>query len=82
MVEFKELFVMLWCGKDFFEEVKILQGEVFCELEICCILCFEMVGKSYFFKWYCGMILKEIIKNLFLLWMLVLGVDCEWNVIY
>lgn len=41
-----------------------------------------MVGKSYFFKWYCGMILKEIIKNLFLLWMLVLGVDCEWNVIY
>lgn len=82
MVELKELFVIFWCGKDVFVEVKKLNGEVFCELEICCILCFELFGKSYFFKWYKGMILKEIIKNLFLLWMFVLGADREWYVIY
>ena len=33
MVELKEPFATLWRGKDPFEEVKILQGEVFRELE-------------------------------------------------
>ena len=33
MVELKEPFATLWRGKDPFEEVKTLQGEVFRELE-------------------------------------------------
>ncbi len=48
MVELKEPFATLWRGKDPFEEVKTLQGEVFRELETRRTLRFEMAGKSYF----------------------------------
>ena len=51
MVELKEPFATLWRGKDPFEEVKTLQGEVFRELETRRTLRFEMAGKSYFLKW-------------------------------
>ncbi len=64
MVELKEPFATLWRGKDPFEEVKTLQGEVFRELETRRTLRFEMAGKSYFLKWHRGTTLKEIIKNL------------------
>ena len=50
MVELKEPFATLWRGKDPFEEVKTLQGEVFRELETRRTLRFEMAGKSYFLK--------------------------------
>ena len=62
MVELKEPFATLWRGKDPFEEVKTLQGEVFRELETRRTLRFEMAGKSYFLKWHRGTTLKEIIK--------------------
>ncbi|MCZ6343849.1 lipopolysaccharide core heptose(I) kinase RfaP, partial [Escherichia coli] len=52
MVELKEPFSTLWRGKDPFEEVKTLQGEVFRELETRRTLRFEMAGKSYFLKWH------------------------------
>ena len=52
MVELKEPFATLWRGKDPFEEVKTLQGEVFRELETRRTLRFEMAGKSYFLKWH------------------------------
>lgn len=61
MVELKEPFATLWRGKDPFEEVKTLQGEVFRELKLA-VLCAEMAGKSYFLKWHRGTTLKEIIK--------------------
>lgn len=54
MVELKEPFATLWRGKDPFEEVKTLQGEVFRELETRRTLRFEMAGKSYFLKWHRG----------------------------
>lgn len=82
MVELKEPLATLWRGKDAFEEVKVLQGEVFRELETRRTLRFELAGKSYFLKWHRGTSLKEIVKNLLSLRMPVLGADREWHAIH
>lgn len=82
MVELKEPLATLWRGKDAFEEVKTLDGEVFRELETRRTLRFELGGKSYFLKWHRGTSLKEIVKNLLSLRMPVLGADREWNAIH
>lgn len=82
MVELKEPLATLWRGKDAFEEVKTLQGEIFRELETRRTLRFELAGKSYFLKWHRGTSLKEIVKNLLSLRMPVLGADREWNAIH
>lgn len=82
MVELKEPLATLWRGKDVFEEVKTLQGDVFRELETRRTLRFEMAEKSYFLKWHRGTSLKEIVKNLLSLRMPVLGADREWNAIH
>lgn len=79
MVELNEPLSTLWSGKDAFEEVKHLQGEVFRELETRRTLRFELAGGSYFLKWHRGTSLKEIVKNLISLRMPVLGADREWN---
>lgn len=54
MVELKAPLSTLWRGKDAFEEVKTLQGEVFRELETRRTLRFELDGKTYFLKWHKG----------------------------
>ncbi|MHA1002214.1 lipopolysaccharide core heptose(I) kinase RfaP [Leclercia pneumoniae] len=82
MVELKEPLATLWRGKDAFEEVKNLQGEVFRELETRRTLRFELADKSYFLKWHRGTSLKEIVKNLLSLRMPVLGADREWHAIH
>jgi len=82
MVELKEPLATLWRGKDAFEEVKHLQGEVFRELETRRTLRFELADKSYFLKWHRGTSLKEIVKNLLSLRMPVLGADREWHAIH
>lgn len=82
MVELREPLATAWRGKDAFEEVKTLQGEVFRELETRRTLRFELSGKSFFLKWHRGTSLKEIIKNLFSFRMPVLGADREWNAIH
>ena len=82
MVELNEPLATLWRGKDAFEEVKSLQGEVFRELETRRTLRFELAGGSYFLKWHRGTSLKEIVKNLISLRMPVLGADREWNAIH
>lgn len=82
MVELKEPLATLWRGKDAFEEVKHLQGEVFRELETRRTLRFELAGGSYFLKWHRGTSLKEIVKNLLSLRMPVLGADREWHAIH
>ena len=82
MVELKEPFTTLWRGKDAFEEVKKLDGEVFRELETRRTLRFEAAGKSYFLKWHKGTTLKEIVKNLLSLRTPVLGADREWHAIH
>lgn len=53
MVELNEPLKPLWRGKDAFEEVKNLQGEVFRELETRRTLRFELAGGSYFL-WHRG----------------------------
>jgi Lipopolysaccharide kinase (Kdo/WaaP) family. len=82
MVELKEPLTTLWRGKDAFEEVKTLQGEVFRELETRRTLRFELAERSYFLKWHRGTSLKEIVKNLLSFRMPVLGADREWNAIH
>ena len=82
MVELKEPFATLWRGKDAFEEVKKLDGEVFRELETRRTLRFEAAGKSYFLKWHKGTTAKEIAKNLLSLRAPVLGADREWHAIH
>ena len=82
MVVLNEPLATLWRGKDAFEEVKHLEGEVFRELETRRTLRFEMAGGSYFLKWHRGTSLKEIVKNLISLRMPVLGADREWNAIH
>ncbi len=82
MVELKEPLATLWRGKDAFEEVKKLQGEVFRELETRRTLRFELAGKSYFLKWHRGTAMKEVVKNLLSLRLPVLGADREWNAIH
>ncbi|AVR02104.1 lipopolysaccharide core heptose(I) kinase RfaP [Pluralibacter gergoviae] len=82
MVELKEPFATLWRGKDAFEEVKKLDGEVFRELETRRTLRFEAAGKSYFLKWHKGTTAKEIAKNLLSLRTPVLGADREWHAIH
>ena len=82
MVELNEPLTTLWRGKDAFEEVKNLEGEVFRELETRRTLRFELAGESYFLKWHRGTSLKEIVKNLISLRMPVLGADREWKAIH
>lgn len=82
MVELREPLATAWRGKDAFEEVKTIQGEVFRELETRRTLRFELSGKSFFLKWHRGTTLKEIAKNLLSLRMPVLGADREWNAIH
>lgn len=82
MVELKEPLSTLWRGKDAFEEVKTLQGEVFRELETRRTLRFKLADKHYFLKWHRGTSSKEIVKNLLSLRMPVLGADREWNAIH
>ena len=82
MVELKEPLATLWRGKDAFEEVQKLQGEVFRELETRRTLRFELAGKSYFLKWHHGTSVKEVVKNLLSLRLPVLGADREWNAIH
>ena len=45
-----EQFKIAWAGKDPFEEVEKLQGEVFRELESRRTLRFSLAGKRYFVK--------------------------------
>ena len=82
VVELKEPLATLWRGKDAFEKVRTLEGEVFRELETRRTLRFELLDKSYFLKWHQGTSLKEIVKNLLSLRMPVLGADREWNSIH
>ncbi|XTZ38276.1 lipopolysaccharide core heptose(I) kinase RfaP [Salmonella enterica] len=82
MVELKEPLATLWRGKNAFEEVKQLRGEVFRELETRRTLRFELAGKSYFLKWHQGTAFSEVVKNLLSLRLPVLGADREWKAIH
>jgi len=74
-------FADLWKGKDPFEEVEKINGEVYRELDGRKTLRFELDGKGYFLKIHRGVGWKEILKNLIQLRLPVLGAENEWKAI-
>lgn len=74
-------FATLWQGKDAFEEVERLQGQVYRELEGRRTLRTEVDGKGYFVKIHRGIGWAEIVKNLSTARLPVLGAGQEWQAI-
>jgi heptose I phosphotransferase len=73
-----EPFKSLWSARDPFLAVEALKGEVFRELEARRTLRSEVAGRGYFVKIHRGVGWAEIIKNLLLLRLPVLGARNEW----
>lgn len=73
-----EPFRSLWAGRDPFEAVEALQGEVFRELEARRTLRTEVAGQGFFVKIHRGVGWAEIAKNLLTLRAPVLGARQEW----
>lgn len=76
-----EPFKSLWAGKDAFDEVENLQGQVYRELEARRTLRTEVNGKGYFVKIHRGIGWAEILKNLITARLPVLGAGQEWRAI-
>jgi len=76
-----EPFKSLWAGKDAFEQVEGLQGQVYRELEARRTLRTEVDGKGYFVKIHRGVGWAEIAKNLVTARLPVLGAGQEWRAI-
>lgn len=74
-------FATLWQGKDAFQEVERLQGQVYRELEARRTLRTEVDGKGYFVKIHRGVGWGEILKNLSTARLPVLGAGQEWKAI-
>jgi heptose I phosphotransferase len=75
----EEPFRSLWAGRDAFEAVEQLQGDVFRELEGRRTLRTEVNGQGYFVKIHRGIGWGEIAKNLLQLKQPVLGAAQEWR---
>jgi heptose I phosphotransferase len=73
-----EPFSSLWVGRDPFEAVEQLDGQVFRELEGRRTLRTEVTGRGYFVKIHRGIGWPEILKNLITLRAPVLGARQEW----
>ncbi len=78
----KEPFRTLWKGKDAFEEVEKISGDVKRALETRRTLRFVVDKKSYYLKLHHGTKMKDVIKSLIRLRTPVLGADREWNAIH
>ncbi|WP_407292913.1 lipopolysaccharide core heptose(I) kinase RfaP [Stutzerimonas zhaodongensis] len=76
-----EPFKTLWAGRDPFEAVEQLQGQVYRELEGRRTLRTEVDGRGYFVKIHRGIGWGEIIKNLSTAKLPVLGAGQEWRAI-
>lgn len=76
-----EPFKSLWAGRDSFEAVEALQGEVYRELEGRRTLRTEVQGRGYFVKIHRGIGWGEIVKNLASAKLPVLGAGQEWRAI-
>ena len=70
-----------WAGRDPFEAVEALQGEVFRELEARRTLRTEIAGRACFVKIHRGVGWSEIFKNLASLRFPVLGAGNEYRAI-
>jgi len=76
-----EPFKTLWAGRDPFEAVEQLQGQVYRELEGRRTLRTEIDGRGYFVKIHRGIGWGEIVKNLSTAKLPVLGAGQEWRAI-
>ncbi len=76
-----EPFKSLWAGRDAFDEVEGLQGEVYRELEARRTLRTEVAGNGFFVKIHRGIGWGEIFKNLLTAKLPVLGAGQEWRAI-
>ncbi|MCQ2028287.1 lipopolysaccharide core heptose(I) kinase RfaP [Stutzerimonas zhaodongensis] len=76
-----EPFKTLWVGRDPFDAVEQLQGQVYRELEGRRTLRTEVNGKGYFVKIHRGIGWGEIFKNLSTAKLPVLGAGQEWRAI-
>ncbi|GIZ12826.1 lipopolysaccharide core heptose(I) kinase RfaP [Pseudomonas sp. NCCP-436] len=76
-----EPFKSLWAGRDAFEAVEALQGQVYRELEGRRTLRTEVDGRGYFVKIHRGIGWGEIVKNLLSAKAPVLGAAQEWQAI-
>ena len=82
MLILREPFASLWHGKDAFDEVEKISGDVARALETRRTLRFEVDGKGYYLKLHHGTTIKEILKNLLTFRLPVLGADREWDAIH
>ncbi len=71
-------FERAWAGQDPFEAVEALEGKVYRALEARKTLRFELNGRGYFAKIHRGVGWREIVKNLLLFRLPVLGATNEW----
>lgn len=78
----EEPFRTLWEGKDPFEEVEKITGDVKRALETRRTLRFVVDKKGYYLKLHHGTKMKEVMKSLIRLRAPVLGADREWNAIH
>ncbi len=78
----EEPFRTLWEGKDPFEEVEKISGDVKRALETRRTLRFVVNKKGYYLKLHHGTKMKEVMKSLIRLRAPVLGADREWNAIH
>ena len=70
-----------WQGKDIFDLLKTIQGEVFRDKEGRRTLRFELNGRSYFLKYHAGVGWGEIIKNLLQFRKPIISASNEWQAI-
>jgi len=81
IVHLEEPFRTLWAGRDPFDAVEDLKGEVFRELEARRTLRTVVDGRGYFVKIHRGVGWGEIFKNLMCLRLPILGAGNEWRAI-
>ncbi|MGZ0781471.1 lipopolysaccharide core heptose(I) kinase RfaP [Pseudomonas saponiphila] len=74
-----EPFKSLWAGRDAFDAVEGLEGQVYRELEARRTLRTEVAGRGYFVKIHRGIGWGEIVKNLVTAKLPVLGAGQEWR---
>jgi heptose I phosphotransferase len=78
IVNLRDDFAKAWQGKDLFEQVNALEGDVYREVSGRRTLRFEFEGQRYFAKIHHGVGWGEIFKNLVVGKLPILGASNEW----
>lgn len=79
VVILREELIDSWKGQDVFALMENMPGTVAREMKDRQTLRFEINGQGYYRKWHRGVGWPEVIKNLLLLRLPVLGASNEWN---